>query len=121
MKVWLAVRSIRRARTKRRSSALGEGNHVVQFFRPGFKETTQVARRLADALLIFDQREAHETFAVFAECDTRRDRQFRLFNQQCRELDAADALERYRQRRPREHRGPWWRTLPAGAAEAFHE
>ena len=53
-KVWLAVRSVRRARAKRRSPALGEGNHVVQFFRPGFKEATQIARRLADALLILD-------------------------------------------------------------------
>src|SRR5262249_57773135 len=39
-----------------------QGNDVVQLFKAGFKKTADVARGLADALLVLDKRDAYEAF-----------------------------------------------------------
>src|ERR1051326_8564181 len=104
-----------------RLTARGERNDVVQHFRAGFKKAPDVAGGLADALLVLDQRDAHKTLAVFAEAGAGRHRDARLLDQKRRELDAAERLERFRNRRPGEHRGARRRNSPAGAAERFDE
>src|SRR5690348_14421343 len=72
------------------SAALGEGDDVVQLFRPGFKEPAEIAGGLADALLVLDQGDAHEPFAVLAEADAGRHRDLGLLDQESRELDTAE-------------------------------
>src|SRR5581483_6475201 len=62
------------------SAPRGERDDVVQLFRTGFKETADVARGLADALLVFHERDADKTFAVFTEADAGRHRHFRLLH-----------------------------------------
>ena len=81
-------------RSVQRSAALGERHDVVQLFRRGFKKAPDVAGGLADALLVLDQRDAHEALAVLAEADAGRDRDLGLLDQQRRELDAAERSER---------------------------
>src|SRR5262249_48620975 len=110
-----------RCRMKRRSPAFRERDDVVQLFRSGFKQPAQVAGRLADALVVFEQRDPHIALALFAKRDARRYRELGLLNQQGRKLDAADGPERFRERRPSEHRGARRRNVPAGAAKALHE
>ena len=93
----------------------------MKLLRRGVEEAADIACGLADTLFVFDQRDAHIALAVFAEADAGRDRDVGLLDQQLRELDAAEAGERFRDRRPGKHRGPRRRHLPAGAAEAFHQ
>src|SRR3984893_5201038 len=100
-----------------RSAALGERHHVVQLRRTGFQEAADIARRLADALLVLDQRDAHMALAIFAKARALRHRYAGLFDQKRREFHAAKRLERLRDRRPGEHRGRRRRHRPAGAAE----
>ena len=50
-----------------------------------------------------------------------RHRDASLLDQQGRELNAAERLERFGNRRPGEHRGPRRRHPPAGAAERIHQ
>src|SRR5688572_26794604 len=64
-----------------RSAALGERHHVVQLFRGRFKKPPDVARGLADALLVLDQRDAHKTFAALTEAGAGRDCDLRLLDQ----------------------------------------
>src|SRR6476646_2674773 len=64
------------------SAPRSERNNVVQRFRPGFKETPDIAGSLTDALLVFHQCDAHEAFTVFAKADARRDRDLGLFHQE---------------------------------------
>src|SRR5262249_51193244 len=64
------------------SAAGREGDDVVQLFRRRFKEAAHVARRLADALLVLDQRDAHIALAVFAERHAGRHRDLGLLHQQ---------------------------------------
>src|SRR5580704_2496389 len=66
----------------RRSAALGERHHVVQLGGAGFQEAADIARRLADALLVLDQRDAHMAFAIFAKTRARRHRDAGLFDQE---------------------------------------
>src|SRR5665213_803180 len=103
------------------SAPRGERDDVVKLFRPGLQEAADIARGLADALLVLDQRDANEPFAIFAETDAGRDREFGLLHQQRREFHAADALERLRDRRPSEHRGAWAWHVKTGAAKAFNQ
>ena len=49
------------------SAARGERDDVMQLFRRAFKKTPHVARGLADALLVLNQRDAHIAFAALAE------------------------------------------------------
>src|SRR5580692_4002659 len=103
------------------SAALGERHHVVQLRRPGLQEAADIARRLADALLVLDQRNAHMALAIFAKARARRYRDAGFFDQKRREFHAAERLERLRDRRPGEHRGARRRHSPAGAAERIHQ
>src|ERR1700731_447389 len=48
-----------------RSAAFGKRNDVVQLFRRAFKEASDVAGGLADALLVLDQCDPHISFAIF--------------------------------------------------------
>src|SRR6185312_16750463 len=59
----------------------GERNDVVQFFNAGLEEAADIARGLADALLVLDQRDTHEALAEFAKADARRHRKIRLLDQ----------------------------------------
>src|SRR5258708_35390647 len=77
-----------------RSAAFGKWNDVVQLFRRAFKEASDVAGGLTDALLVLDQRDPHESLPVFAEADARRNRHPGLLDQERGEFDAADRAER---------------------------
>src|SRR5450759_5107210 len=99
----------------------GERDDVVKVFRRGFKEAADIARGLTDALFVLHQRDAHEALAIFAETNAGRDREFGLLHQQGRKFNAAETVERLRDRRPGEHRGARARHLKAGASEAFHQ
>src|SRR5262244_408463 len=103
------------------SAALGERHNVVQLFRTSFKKAANIAGGLANALFVLDQRDANEAFAALAKAGPRRHRHFGLLDQELRELDAAERLERLRDRRPGEHGCARRRHLPPGAAETFHE
>src|SRR5437016_13191291 len=98
-------------------AAAGERNHVVQRFDAAFKEAPDVARGLANTLLVFDHGDADKTFTVLAEGDPGRDHDAGFLHHQRCELHAADVAEDFWQRRPGEHRGRWRRNFPAGAAE----
>src|SRR3989442_3875191 len=98
-----------------------EGDDVVQLFRRRFKEAADVARRLADALLVLDQRDAHIAFPMLAECHAGRDRDLRVLHQQLGEFEAAERAEQVRERRPREHGGDRGRNPPARTAEAVDQ
>ena len=52
---------------------------IVQLMVGAVEEAPQIARGLSDALLVLDQREAKEAFAIFAKADARRDREIGLF------------------------------------------
>src|SRR5262249_23333947 len=97
-----------------RSAPRRQGHDVVQLFDAALEEAADVARGLADALLVLNQRDADEAFAVLAEPHAGRDRDLRLLHQELRELDAAKRLERLRYRRPGEHRCARRRNRPAG-------
>src|SRR5262249_22149081 len=99
---------------------LGQGDDVVQLFGTGFKKAADIARGLADALLVLDQRDAYVSFAKFAEPAAGRHRDLGLFDQERSELDAAEGLERLGNRRPGEHRGARRTELPPPARQRFH-
>src|SRR5205085_4433117 len=99
------------------STSLSERDNVMEFFRPRFKKSPDVAGGLPDALLVLDQRKADETLAIFPKADPGRNRDFGLFNQQSRKLDTADGPEDFRQRRPGKHGSARRRDVPSGAAE----
>src|SRR5437660_6128542 len=102
---------------RRQSAPRGKRDDVVQLFEAGIKKAADVARGLTDALLVLHQRDAHVSFAMFAETDAGRDRDLGLFDQERGKFDAADALERLRNRRPSEHGGARRRNLPTRATE----
>ena len=64
------------------SAARDERNDVVQRLRAAFEEAADVARGLADALLVLDQRDADMIVAVLAEADAGRDCDLRLLDQE---------------------------------------
>ena len=68
----------------------------MQAFRRFGEEFPDIARGLADALLVLDQRDAHMAFAVFAEARPRRHRDAGFFDQQRREFDTAERPEEVR-------------------------
>src|SRR5882672_5798777 len=75
-------------------------------------------RRLADALLVLDEREAHVTVAAVAEPDAGADRDARVAREAQRELERAELTEALGDRRPHEHRSARRLDGPAGAGEA---
>src|SRR5687767_7283896 len=93
----------------------------MKLFRRGFKKSANVARGLADALLVLHKSDAYEALAALAEAGPRRHRDLGLLHQKLGEFDAAERLERVRDRRPGEHRGGRRRHLPAGPAEALDQ
>src|SRR5215471_17440738 len=109
----------RKSRTRRLSRLLLELHHIMQRHVRRLEETSDSARRLTDALLVLDQREAHIVIAVLAEANARRNRDVGLLDQKLRELEAAQMAEALRHRRPREHRGARLVDRPAGGREAF--
>ena len=84
-------------------------------------EARGIAGRLPDALLVLHQGDAHMALAVFAEACSRRYGNARLLDQQRGELDAAQRLKRFGDRRPGEHRSPRHRHMPSGAAERIDQ
>ena len=58
------------------------GTTLCNFSGAGFKKAPQVAGGLADALLVLDQRDPHEAFAVFAKANAGRNRDLGLLDQQ---------------------------------------
>src|SRR5258705_9229958 len=76
-----------------RSAALGKRHHVVQLFRSAFKKAANIAGRLTNALLVLDERNAHEALAALAEAGARRHRDLSFFDQELRKLDTAKHLE----------------------------
>ena len=84
---------------------LGEGEDVVQLFRAGFKKAPDVAGRLPNALLVFDQRDADVAFAMFAKTSAGRYGDPCLLNQKRGEFDAAESAKRFGYRRPSKHGG----------------
>src|SRR6185436_17679724 len=103
------------------SATRGERNDVMQLFRRVFEKTADIARGLANTLLVFHQRDANKAFAVFAEANARRDRYVGLLHQQLGKFDAAELFERLRYRRPGKHRCPWRWHVPSGTGEAFNQ
>src|SRR5437867_2176871 len=79
------------------------------------------AQRLADPLLVLDEREPHVAFAVFAEADARRYRHLGLLNQELGELERAEAAEGVGDRRPHEHRALRLGHVPADLVEPVDE
>src|SRR5450631_1424958 len=75
-----AIRAIREESL--RSAAFGKRKHVVQLFRRAFKEASDIAGGLADALLVLDQRDPHIAFAMLAEADAGRNRDRGLLHHQ---------------------------------------
>src|SRR3954469_10271253 len=102
-------------------AARRERDDVVQLSWSGLEEAADIARGLADALLVFDQRDAHVALAALAEARARRHCDLGLLDQQFRKLDAAERLERLGDRRPGEHRRFRRRHIPAGATEALDQ
>src|SRR5690606_22304078 len=64
------------------------------------QEAPDAPHRLPDAVLVLDQREAHEALARLAEADARRDRDARLPQQPLRELERAEGAEPLGDRSP---------------------
>ena len=62
-------------------------------FRRSGKKALDVARRLADALLVFDQRDTDVALAVFAEADARRHGDIGLLDQQLGEFELTQLPE----------------------------
>src|SRR4029077_5744291 len=75
------------------------------------------ANRLAGAMFVLDECEAHEAVAVGAEADSRRYRDLSLGQQELGELKRAHIAQWLRNRRPHEHRGARLLDRPSGAIE----
>src|SRR5262245_22739586 len=79
------------------------------------------AQRLADPLLVLNEREPHVALAVLAEADARRHGHLGFLDQELGELQRAQALEGVGDRRPHEHRALWLGHLPAELVEPIHQ
>src|SRR5205814_1520048 len=89
--------------------------------RDGGEHPPDRARRLRDALLVLDEREAHVAVAALAEADAGTDRHVRLLREAQGELERAGGAQRLRNRRPDEHRPARRLDLPARAGETRAE
>ena len=85
------------------------------------QELTDGAGGLADAVLIFHQREAHVALAQRAEADAGRDGDQGLLHQQLGELERAAGAIALGQGRPYEHRSARLLDGPTGAIETVHQ
>src|SRR5262249_59343169 len=87
-----------------------------------FRErAADAADGLADALLVLDEREAHEALTAGAEADAGRDSDLCLRHEHLGELEAAHLLVGLGDRRPDEHRAPGPFDLPSAARQAVDE
>src|SRR2546422_2240232 len=82
---------------------------------PARERAADAAHRLARAVLVLDEREAHVVVTVLAEADARRDRDLGLLQEELRELERAHRLESVRDLGPHEHRRLGLRHVPAEA------
>src|ERR1700676_1828817 len=92
----LILRSAQRARLEGCSTRLLRGGGGAAQFGgvvAAGEERFDVARRLAQALAVLDQRDAHKPLAVLAEADPRRDRDIGPLEQELREGERADRAE----------------------------
>src|SRR5690606_6780135 len=80
-----------------------------------------VARRLAEPLLVLDQRDADIAFTILSVADAGGDSDFGMGQQLLGKLEAAHVLQRRRQRGPCEHRGGRGGDVPAGASECLDQ
>ncbi len=83
------------------------------------KELLDIARSLADAVLVLDQREADVIVAELSEADARGDGDIRLLDEQLGEFQRAEMTELFRDLRPGEHGRGRRRHFEAGLAEAL--
>src|SRR3989442_10794434 len=81
----------------------------------------EAAQRLADPLLVLDEREPHVALSVFPEADARRHGHLGLLDQELGELERAQALEGIGDRRPHEHRALRLGHVPADLVEPVHQ
>src|SRR5262249_55226064 len=79
------------------------------------------AHRLTDAVLVLDEREAHEALTTGAEPDARRHRHLGVADEQLGELEAAEVLVGRGYRCPDEHRALRLLDLPSRARETVDE
>src|SRR5260221_7823391 len=89
--------------------------------RPRVQQLLDRTRRLADALLVLDERKAHVTVAAVAEPDPGTDGDVRVARETERELEGAELLEPLGDRRPDEHRPARRIDVPTGAGEPAAE
>src|SRR5213593_3985622 len=82
---------------------------------PAGERAADATHRLAGAVLVLDEREAHVVVAVLAEADAGRDRDLGLLEEELRELERAHRLESVRDLGPHEHRRLGLRHVPAEA------
>src|SRR6516165_187781 len=85
------------------------------------QEALNVAGRLAQALSVFDQRDADKPLAVFAETDPRGDRDIGPLEQELREGEAADRPKGGGHRSPGKHRRPRYRDFPTGLPQSVDQ
>src|SRR4051794_41944317 len=78
-------------------------------------------QRLADALVVLHEREAHEALAAGPEAHTRRDGDLGLLHEHLGELEAAELLVGLGDRRPHEHRAARLLVLPPAPGAAVDE
>src|SRR5438093_416812 len=79
------------------------------------------AQRLADPLLVLDEREPHVALAVLAEADARRHGHLGLLDQELGELERAQAAEGIGNGSPHEHRALRLGHVPAELVEPVHQ
>src|SRR5687768_15256747 len=84
------------------------------------EHVADAAQRLAQALLVLDQRDAHVAFAAVAEADAGRNRDLRLRQQPLGELYASHLFVGLRDLRPDVHRGLRHIHHPADVVKAPH-
>src|SRR4029077_19566118 len=85
------------------------------------EEFADIARRLADALLVLDQRDTHKALAVLAEADAGRYGNTRVLQQQLGEFERTQMREHLWDRRPGEHCGRRRRDRPTCPGQRIHE
>src|SRR5438552_3705149 len=84
------------------------------------EHVADAARRLAQAVLVLDQRDPHMVVAVVAEADARRHRDLGVLEQAFGELDRAELAVGLRDLRPHVHRSLRLLDHPADVVQRLH-
>src|SRR5262245_30913311 len=87
--------------SRHRRGRLRLRHYVVQGLGALREKLLEVARRLTDAVLVFNQCDADVAFPVLAEAEPRRDGDIRLVDQELGELDRTEIAIGLGDRRPR--------------------